>query len=271
MDWHRRIAIYAVAALRIQSAWERHGWVDHLRSLGQADRERNAILLQRAWRASVCKRFYETFRESMRCQGESLRSHFLIQPPATDKVTDSGIAHSIIFRLGVSSFPFALYYRAGALPNLTKGLVSSSDGTQQQRKETERSAELSEGGWRIVEREKFAGYVRGQIKLKEEARRRRNSGRFASARRRSTNDNVGERRRERLRKISRRKFKWFYDNGHGDRSPGEPRTNFNEHSVNGRSESDGGSSVGEKIVDGDGELEVLTWLRDLDMGNSHED
>jgi hypothetical protein len=24
-------------------------------------------------------------------------------------------------------------------------------------------------------------------------------------------------------------------------------------------------------VDGDGELEVLTWLRDLDMGNSHED
>ena len=129
----------------------------------------------------------------MQCQGKSLRSH-LIQPRATDKVTNSGIAHSIVFRLGVSSFPFALYYRAGELPSLTKGLVASSDGTQQQRKETERSAELSEGGWRIVEREKFAGYVRGQIKLKEEARRLRNSGQFASARRRSTNDNVGERR-----------------------------------------------------------------------------
>lgn len=263
MDWHRRIPVYAVAALQIQSAWERYGWVDHLRSLGQADRERNAILLQRAWRANVCKRFYKMFRESMQCQGERLRSH-LIQPPANDKLTDSGITQSIVFRLGVSSFPFALYYRAGELSRLTKGLVSSSDGTQQQRKETERSAELSEGGWRIVEREKFAGYVRGQIKLKEEARRRRNSGRFASARRRSTNDNVGERRRERLRKIGRMKFKWFYDNEHGDRSPGEPRTNFN-------SDSDGGSSVGEKIVDGDGELEVLTWLRDLDMGNSHED
>ena len=59
----------------------------------------------------------------------------------------------------------------------TKGLVSL-DGTQQQRKEMDRSAELCEGGWRIVEREKFTGYVRRQIKLKEEARRRRTSGRL---------------------------------------------------------------------------------------------
>ena len=266
MDWHRCIAVYAVAALQIQRAWERHGWVAHLRSLGQADRERNAILLQRAWRASVCKRFYETFRKSMQCHGESLRSH-LIQP-ATDKVSDFRTAHCIVLRLGVSSFPLALYYRADELPSQTKGLVSL-DGTQQQRKEMDRSAELCEGGWRIVEREKFTGYVRGQIKLKEEARRRRTSGRFASARRRSTNDDAGERRRERLRKISRMKFKWFYDNEQGERSPGEPRMNFNEQSVNERSESDGGFSNGEKIVDG--ELEVLTWLRDLEIGNSHED
>ncbi len=80
MYWHRRIAVYAVAALQIQRAWERHGWVDHLRSLEQADRERNAVLLQRAWRVSACKRFYEMFRKLMQCQGESLRSH-LIQPP----------------------------------------------------------------------------------------------------------------------------------------------------------------------------------------------
>ena len=233
MDLHRRIAVYAVVALQIQRAWEQHGWVAHLRSLGQADPERNAVLLQRAWRASACKRFYEMFRKLMQCQGESLRSH-LIQPPATEKVIDSGIPHSIVLRLGVSSFPFALYYREDELPSLIKGLDSSSDGTQHQRKETERSAELSEGGWRIVEREKFTGYVRGQIKLKEEARRRRTSGRFASARRRSTNDNVVERRRERLSKMSRRKFKWFYDNEHGDRSPGEPGMDFNEQSANGR-------------------------------------
>ena len=47
--------------------------------------------------------------------------------------------------------------------------------------------------------------------------------------------------------------------------------NFNEQSVNKRSKSDDGFSNGENIVSRDGELEVLTWLRDLEIGNSHED
>ncbi len=257
-----------MAASQIQRAWRRHGWVAHLRSLGQADREKNVILLQRAWRASACRRFYRTFREAMQRRGESLRSHLI--PPATHRETDSAITHGIVLRLGISSFPFGLYYRAGESPSPTKGPVSP-DGTQRRMKETERGAEVIGGGWGIVEREKFTGYVRGQMKLNEEARRRRTSEQFKSARRHSTNDDAGERRRERLRKMSRRKYKWFYDNERGDQSDGESMTNFNEKSVNGRSQSDSGASNEVKFAEGDSESEVLTWLRDLDMGNSHED
>ena len=142
-----------------------------MRMIGSAVQQKNVVLLQRTWRASICRRLYSVFQHQVRYS----------------KITElcCGVqSDRVQIRLGVSFFPITLYYK-------TKPSKSNEN-------------------WSIADREKFMSCMREQIKLKEKARRHKIC-KVHSTRRVTKKIDKSELRREMIRKNSRRKFKWFYD------------------------------------------------------------
>ena len=189
---------------------------------------RNVILLQSAWRSSICRRFYTFFNKTL--WYTQITELCGIQP---------GLQLNVEIRLGVSSFPLSLYYRAD-FPSSIKASYS-----------TDCIVHADRQGWRVVDRERFIGQIRQQFKLKKNAHRRKTS-KCPSTRRRATKGDPAEIRRERIRKNSRRKFKWFYDK---EVKSDEPEINH--------------EAVKENNEDSD--LEVMSWLKDLDLNNVRDD
>jgi len=122
-------------------------------------------------------------------------------------------------------------------------------------------------------------------KLEDAERRRKISKTTQCIRRRASREAATEQRRERIRKLSRRKFKWFYDRqvtvdeailqkssitndddndvvvgvgGGRDGDRAKIRPLYYENSSNEGKRANGGST----------ELEIMTWLRDLDLVGS---
>jgi hypothetical protein len=127
--------------------------------------------------------------------------------------------------------------------------------------------------WSIVEQKKFFDYMHDQLKLEHTARRRK-INKTQRMRRRSTRADAIEQRRERIRKLSRRRFKWFYDGKEriGDDSLGQQPSIDDDYDEDNGSNNDSSSynadvrSNERNRKNGDGtELELMAWLRDLDL------
>lgn len=177
--------------------------------------------------------------------------------------------HRIVLRLCEKSFPFAVNYQF----RTPSSVQPTKEATQV---------------WSIVEQKTFIDYMHEQLKLEDAERRRKISKTTQCIRRRSSREDATEKRRERIRKLSRRKFKWFYDRqvtvdeailqkssitndddndvvvgvgggrGGGDGDRAKIRPLYYENSSNEGKRANGGST----------ELEIMTWLRDLDLVGS---
>ena len=147
-DRYRLIVVYRIAVLQIQTAWRQYRWLKYLQSIGQFDQTSNAILLQRAWRASVCRRFYRLFHRLLRCHSESLfRQLIAFSSP------DNNVSYSI--RLGAKSFPVAVHYRI-------KTPLSSHEPIRE-------AMQI----WSIVDQKKFIDFMHEQLQLEDDARRQK--------------------------------------------------------------------------------------------------
>ena len=192
-----------------------------------------------------CRRFYAIIHKSLRQQAENLQC--LLDPAVIAEHDES--KPSVIFRLGVSSFPVSVHYRVlprSSEKELRIGHTDTSD----------RGAD-----WCIVDRERFMGFMHERIRRHENARRRKASKILSmspSMRRRSTKEDAAELRRERIRK-SRRKFKWFYDRQETS-NDGQPENSPTS-----------GDKSNEDKRDAESETEVMAWLRDLDFNNCTSD
>lgn len=185
-----------------------------------------------------------------------------------DVCSNPNFQHRIVFRLCAKSFPFAVYYQLK-----TPSSVEPINEIIQV--------------WSIVEQKNFIDYMQEHRKLEDAERRRKISKTTQCIRRRASREAATEQRRERIRKLSRRKFKWFYD-----RQVTVDETILQKSSIKNEDEDDndsevGGGGRGGNDVDrskirplhyddssnegvrengGSTELEIITWLRDLDVG-----
>lgn len=130
--------------------------------------------------------------------------------------------------------------------------------------------------WSIVDQKKFIDFMHEQLKLEDDARRHK-IRKTQCTKRRSTGEDVTKARQERIRKLSKKKFKWFYDRKEsGDDDPIRPNSMMkdddggcgddNDRSTSSALNYAGSSSEINQENTESTEVEIMAWLRDLDLG-----
>ena len=167
-DPYQRLAVYTSAATAIQSAWHLHRWLKHLRLLSSVTKEMNAIIIQRSWRSSWCRRSFSIVYNAMKFRERVFYS------------TIVGSAADTTLRFCLSGCPFIIKYKQHG----------------------------SNDVWVQVDCNKFRSYVQQQLQILERKRRRRNSNRRPNL---TPTKSSAEIKRDKIRRMSQKKWKWFYD------------------------------------------------------------
>lgn len=205
-DPYQRLAVYTSAATAIQNAWHLHRWLKHLRLLSSVTKEMNAIIIQRSWRSSWCRRSFGVVYNAMKIRERVFYSTII------------GSAADATHRFCLSGCPFAIKYK-----------------------------QHGSNVWVQVDCNKFRSYVQQQLQL-ERKRRRRNSNR-----RRTTNltptKSATEIKRDKIRRMSQKKWKWFYDKKDCCEDSAQPSSKVTVDTTQ----------------SSDDESDVMTWLTNLDL------
>ena len=181
----------------------------------------------------------------------------------------------IHFRLGGSSAPPTLFYRVEK-PNLMARVMESKrkeSGSRVTHDDSDGKDFLIEKvsmewvgplpgatlkpmhweerrkGWSVVDKDKSMDYFRKEARRSYEEERQRKKT-ITNINRRSMKEDIAGRKREKVRKMSQRKWKWFYQ---GKQS----RSNDSSSQINDKSNQ-------EKDED-EAHAEVMAWLMELDF------
>ncbi len=281
LDPYRRIAVYKSAASRIQFTWRKYRWLSHLQLLSFAIQNKNAVIIQRAWKTIVCRRFYQVLGVAIRSSSK------LDEPDKLLNLVDSKAAHQfgtsrkglrdvVKFRLGGSSCPPTLFYKVTAASSKKINLVDSvtvssfrSDSDIGQAVPEVEPLEMEwvdsplgmtlnpihwrerRRGWYVVDSSRTMECFRQELKILQDAGRRKKTKRIASSiRRSSTRDLALESRKDKLRKMSQRKWKWFYQ---GRQAKEHENTNKNFPHVN------------EEETYEETHADLIEWLMNIDI------
>jgi len=281
LDPYRRIAIYASAASRIQFTWRKHRWLSHLQLLNYAIQNKNAVIIQRAWKTVVCRRFYRVIGVAIRSSSNA------DEPDKILSLVDPKVAHQngtsredlrdvLKFRLGGSSFPPTLFYKVIAAnskkANLVHAGLANSSRSDSDVSETVPEIEPLDmewvdsplgmalnpihwrerrRRWNVVDSARITECFQQELKRLQETDRRRRTRRIApSIRQKSTRDFASESRKDKIRKMSKRKWKWFYQ----ERQP-------KEH----ENASQGFPHVNEEEQDDETHADLMEWLMNIDI------
>ena len=165
--------IYTAAAMEIQKAWRLHRCLKHLQRLSSAAKDVYTTTIQRLWRASWCRRSFRTVHRAIKQRDKLFYSLIDCDNVAADM-------DMVIFCL--SECPFAIEYKQ-----------QSSDA------------------WKEVDRNKFRAYICQQLSVQHKRRRMSNRRRTSTILSPTPRKSVAELKRDKIRKMSRNKWKWFYD------------------------------------------------------------
>ena len=204
--FHRIIC--TAAASEIQKVWRHYLCLRYLENLPFAAKEKNSTVIQRTWRASWCRRSFRIVCRAIKTHEE----HFYSLVDEYDTIDMSRNVQFCLF-----GCPLAIKYK------------------HQNRKV-----------WQEVDNNNIRSFIRRQLlaqyKRRRNSHRRRTTALHSTPRKRS----IAEVKREKIRKMSQKKWKWFYDRQNDDC----------ENSA---------SLQPEYIANASSDTEVMTWLTNLDL------
>jgi len=162
------------AAIEIQKVWRLRRCLKHLQRLSSTVREMKTATIQRVWRASWYRRSFRAVRRAIRQREE--RFYSLID---ADDAADKD--EQVCFCLS-RGCPFAIEYK-----------------------------QPSVGTWKEVNRDKFRAYICQQLIVQHKRRKTSRIRRTTTFQSSTPRKSVADLKRDKIRKMSRNKWKWFYD------------------------------------------------------------
>ncbi|KAL7475934.1 hypothetical protein ACHAW6_001827 [Cyclotella cf. meneghiniana] len=228
-----------VAVVEIQQLWRKYSCRKFIRSLGVNADKSSVIIQSKFWRAEICRRYYLIIRDAVKNQSEDGRRDNLLVQLIDAKCIES-LSYQpdwnkmLTFRIDSTTWPPLLVYKS-----LDNKVLVDFDGGNEQRSDvhvnhpkfnftTEIMEEMRQAPWNIVDPEIMAVFIGKELKKMRQRSKRKKEH---NSRQSKTKD-VKQLRREKMRKKSQLKWKWFYD-GHLDHntltlSDGEEESTTND-------------------------------------------
>eukprot|EP00804_Cyclotella_cryptica_P018887 CCRYP_006426-RA/>CCRYP_006426-RA protein AED:0.06 eAED:0.06 QI:158/1/1/1/0/0/3/978/373 len=249
-----RIPVYRLTAvIEIQNLWRKYCWEQFIQSIG-ANANKSAIIIQSTfWRAAICRRYYLIIRDAVKNQLDDGRQDNLLIPLLDAMLVGSLRNHpdlnkTLTFRIDGSMSPPLIVYKSLENTKLLNGDCRDSLQSEVYINYPELVRDTMEHKkrtpWNIVDPEKMAAFICKELKkMRELSKRKKERNSRLSKTKGST-----QLKREKIRKKSQLKWKWFYD-GHLDHNA--PTLNDGEGKLN--------------TNDEDCTEDVLAWLDVLDL------
>ena len=250
-----------VAVMEIQQLWRKYSCRKFIQSLGANADKSSAIIQSTFWRATICRRYFVIIHDAVKNQSEDGRHDNLLVPLIDAKCVDSlscqpDLNKTLTFRIDSTTWPPLLLYKT--LDNIA---LVGFDGGDTQRSNVrvnhpkfnftaEIMKEMRQAPWNVVDPEKMAVFIGKELKKMRQLSKRKKDHNS----RQSKKKDIKELKREKIRKKSQLKWKWFYD-GHLDHktptlSDGEEESKANDDAC---------------------KEDVVSWLVDLDLNAQQYD